>query len=181
MSAAEVVLAAQRDRLLLNRAQLGIVGAAHAVVELVSGAPQFHGPVVVDVVAEAQRRRRATIDLVDAFQRIVLRLQQCNAADNGEMLARRGVGGAVLREGGRCEGKGSQGSRIRVRMERMGNLLRCFVLGPVASGRGKRSPRNMNRIRRTLKFSLFCSASSAKSLRWRAIMQCATFMHLETL
>jgi len=36
----------------------------------------------------------------------------------------------------------------------------------------------MNRIRRTLNFSLFRSATSAKSLSQQAIMRDMTFMHL---
>jgi hypothetical protein len=39
----------------------------------------------------------------------------------------------------------------------------------------------MNRIRRTLKFGLFRSGGSEETLRWRAMMQCATFIDLETL
>jgi len=53
-----------------------------------------------------------------------------------------------------------------------------FVLGPGVLGRGNRSPRNLNRVRRTLKFSCFHSAISAKSLYLQAIMQLLTFMHL---
>jgi hypothetical protein len=64
-------------------------------------------------------------------------------------------------------------------MERMGESPQdVFVLGPGVVGRGNRSPRNMNRIRRTLKFSCFHSAISAKPLYLRAIMQWLTFMHL---
>jgi len=36
----------------------------------------------------------------------------------------------------------------------------------------------MNRIRRALKFGLFCSAGSAKRLQWRDIIGPPMFMHL---
>src|SRR5690606_16158542 len=82
---AEVVLAAERDRLLVDGADLAF-GPAHAVVELVGGAPELHAPVVVDVVRDAQGRGRVAVD-VDAGGGIVVRLQQRGAADDRHALA----------------------------------------------------------------------------------------------
>src|SRR5690606_4197852 len=70
----EMVLRAQRHRLLFDGAGLGATGGAYAVVELVGGAPQLHSEIVVDVVAGAQGRGRAAIELVDALGRIALGL-----------------------------------------------------------------------------------------------------------
>src|SRR5690606_25545301 len=104
----EMVLRAQRHRLLFDGAGLGATGGAYAVVELVGGAPQLHSEIVVDVVAGAQGRGRAAIELVDALGRIALGLQQAHATHHGEALAGRTVSGSVLRE---CGGRHCQGGK----------------------------------------------------------------------
>src|SRR5690606_23026615 len=111
---AEVVLAAERDRLLVDGADLAF-GPAHAVVELVGGAPELHAPVVVDVVRDAQGRGRVAVD-VDAGGGIVVRLQQRGAADDRHALAAvAGVAaGNVLGEGGGAGGKGKCGGKGQV-------------------------------------------------------------------
>src|SRR5690606_33591264 len=85
---AEVPLAAQRDRLLLDGAQLAQAVAADPVVELVGRAPQLHREVLGGVPAGAQGRGRAAVD-PQAIARIG-GLHVGDATDHGEALVGRG-------------------------------------------------------------------------------------------
>src|SRR5690606_4797600 len=107
---------AQRDRLLLDGAELAQVAITDAVVELVGRAPQLHREVLGGVPAGAQGRGRAAVDL-QVLARIG-RLDVGDTADHGETLVRGGAGGgAVLGErrggdgqgGDEGEGKDSNG------------------------------------------------------------------------
>src|SRR5690606_32371944 len=99
---AEVVLAAQRDRLRFDRAEVAGV-AAHAVVELVRRAPELDADVVVDVPGGAQGRGDVAADL--GTQGIGFGFQDGGAAYHGKTVG--GGGGASLREGGRGGERGS--------------------------------------------------------------------------
>ncbi len=102
-----MVLATDRDGLLLDRADLALV-TAYSVVELVGGTPQLDGHVVVEVPAGTKGGCGRAIHVqARAGQGIGMRFDDGAAADDGDALAGGGVGG-ILRKCSRREDDGGK-------------------------------------------------------------------------